>query len=836
MSNTKNTNLHNQAKISSLIIKGMSCAGCVASVEKALKAVEGALFVSVNFADQTATVEGSVKVPDLIKAVSDAGYEATVANEMLTQLNITNMSCAGCVASVEKALKTIEGVSSASVNFADHTAQVTGTASPKNLIHAVQEAGYGATLIESATDAVDSNADEETKMRYQKALVAGVPGLGLMVSEWFSLLPAVNEQAGFWVWLLIGISTFFILAYSGGNFYTGALKSLKHKQANMDTLIALGTGSAWFYSMLILLFPGIVSSTNPHVYFQAALIIVSFINFGNALEARARRTTSQAIERLVNLQPPIARRISGDEEIDIPVALVQLEDQLRVRPGDKIPVDGVVVSGESSVDESMLTGEFMPQEKSSGGEVVAGTINQSGTFIFKATRIGSHTVLSQIVELVRKAQSSKPDIARLVDKISAVFVPAVLLIALLTCTLWILLGSAEHAFETTMSVLIIACPCALGLATPISIILGVGKAAEAGILVKDGQSLHRSRQITTVVFDKTGTITQGKPQVAKVLLNEVEHDAAIAMVAGLEKGSEHILANAIMDYATTQNITPAEIIDFESITGRGIKGRVKSPVKTQNTDEGVSLGDEQLLLGNLDFMRQNKVHLNQALIEEANAEGLSSVYLSKLVDNQYILAAVILIHDPVKDDSTEAIHRIKDKGIKVVMLSGDNEATVSLIAEQTGIDEYHAGLLPQQKTEWIVQAQAKGEIVAMVGDGINDAPSLVSADVGFAIGAGTDVAIESSDITLIGDSIQGVANAIEIASATVRNIKQNLFGAFIYNSLGIPIAAGVLFIWGGPLLNPIIAGGAMALSSLTVVTNANRLRFFNLSVKSNVKG
>ncbi|VAW75133.1 Lead, cadmium, zinc and mercury transporting ATPase; Copper-translocating P-type ATPase [hydrothermal vent metagenome] len=795
-----------------LKIKGMSCAGCVASVEKTLNAVQGVSSALVNFADQTAKVSGNVLWIDLQEALVNAGYEASDVSESRIQLTIADMSCAGCVSSVEKALRSVAGVTSASVNFADASALIIGKCTVDEVINAVVQAGYGAALSNTVEE---DSSQKEIVVRYKRALVAGLGGTTLMALVWLSILPKVNEAR--FLWGVIGLVTFGLLFYSGKSFYVGAIKSLKHKQANMDSLIALGTGSAWFYSMLIVFFPDLVSG-NPHAYFEAALIIIAFINLGNALEARARRSTSQAIQRLVDLQPPTARRVEGEEEKDIPVAQVQLKDLLRVRPGEKIPVDGIIVSGFSSVDESMLTGEFMPQEKSTGSEVVAGTINQTGTFVFEANRIGAQTVLAKIVELVRNAQASKPDIAKLVDKISGVFVPIVLVIALLTALSWTIAGQGAVAFQATMSVLIIACPCALGLATPISIILGVGKAAELGILVKNGQSLHRCRQLTTVVFDKTGTLTEGKPKVSKVLLaKNIEHDEAIALIAGLEKGSEHVLADAILAYVASKNISPVEVFDFEALTGYGVKGWIKK--------EGQ---EQQILLGNLALMELNSVILDDSLIQQVSTEELTSIYLATQSKGQYYLQAVVLIHDPLKQDSVEAVHRIQQKGIKVVMLSGDNKASVSKVARQTAVDEYHAGLLPQEKTDWIVQAQARGEVVAMVGDGINDAPSLVTADVGFAIGAGTDVAIESSDITLIGSSIKGVANAIDIAQVTVRNIQQNLFGAFVYNSLGIPIAAGVLFIWGGPLLNPMLAGAAMALSSLTVVTNANRLRFFTV--------
>ena len=731
------------------------------------------------------------------------------------RLSISGMSCAGCVATVEEALKNTPGVDQASVNFAEHTASVTGHVKADDLIHAVEAAGYGAAELKSAADEQEKEAAEFAHYRklLRMSAVAGVVGVPLMLSGWMGLMPGMHSGLERGFWFAIGLVTLFVLYYSGRHFFIGAWKTFRNHNANMDTLIALGTGSAWVYSMAITLFPNIVPSLARHAYFEAATIIIALINFGSALEMRARGKTSEAIKRLIGLQPKTARVIRNGIEQDVPIEEVGLDETLRVRPGEKIAVDGRIIDGHSTVDESMLTGEPIPIAKKVGDEVVGGTINKSGSFLFVATRIGKDTALAQIIEMVRKAQNAKPAIGRLADRIAAVFVPSVMIIAAVTFLVWFNFGPEprlSYMLVTTMTVLIIACPCALGLATPISIMVGVGKAAEFGVLIRNGDSLQQSGQLTTIVLDKTGTITAGRPEVTDIVaLANQDENTLLAFAAAIESGSEHPLAEAVVQAAKARDVKFSEAKDFEAISGQGVQATVDG---------------HTILLGNARLMGANAISVEsvQRQFDALAAKARTPIYLA--VDKQ--LAGLLAIADPIKPDSVEAIARLKKLGLKVVMLTGDTQATADAVGRQVRVDEVIAQVLPGDKASRVADLQQKGEIVAMVGDGINDAPALARADVGFAIGTGTDVAIESADITLMRGSLHGVADAIGISRATVRNIKENLFGAFIYNSLGIPIAAGILYPLIGLLLNPIIAGAAMAMSSVTVVTNANRLRFF----------
>ncbi len=728
------------------------------------------------------------------------------------------MSCAACVATVEDALKNTPGVEEASVNFAEHTAMVSGEAPVESLVQAVKDSGYGAAELRGEEDEQEKEAAEFVYYRklLRQAGVAALIGVPLFVSGVLGKMPGMETLNERYFWFAIGVATLFVLVYSGRHFYTGAWKAFRNHNANMDTLIALGTGTAWIYSMLITIFPTIVPSLARHAYFEAAVIIIALINFGSALEMRARGKTSEAIKRLIGLQPKTARVIRDGEEMDVPISEVGLDETLRVRPGEKIPVDGQIVDGHSSVDESMLTGEPLPVEKQVGDEVVGGTINKSGSFLFQATRIGKDTALARIIEMVRQAQNTKPAIGRLADRISAVFVPSVLIIAVLTFVTWGNFGPEprlSYMLVTTMTVLIIACPCALGLATPISVMVGVGKAAEFGVLIRNGEALQTAGHLTTVVLDKTGTVTEGNPTVTDILtVTGWQEQDVLRIAASIESGSEHPLAESIVDAANARDISIETVESFEAVAGHGVTG---------------SLNGKSIALGNEKLMSDRAIDIDE-LVTDAEILALTAqtpMYLA--VDNK--LAGLIAVSDPIKADSKTAIERMQQRGIKVVMLTGDNQKTADVVARQVGVDEVMAEVLPEDKASKIAELQARGDIVGMVGDGINDAPALAGANVGFAIGTGTDVAIESADVTLMRGSLHGVPDAIDISRATVRNIKQNLFGAFIYNSLGIPVAAGVLFPFAGLLLNPIIAGAAMAMSSVTVVTNANRLRFFQPS-------
>ena len=736
------------------------------------------------------------------------------ASDAVTRLSIGGMSCASCVGRVEGALKKVPGVLEANVNLAERTAQVTGVALAALLIEAVAAAGYRAVELRNADDETKARAEETAHYHalWRKASVAAAVGVPLMALDLFGVMPHL-EGAGRNFWAVIGVITLVLLWYSGRQFFSGAWKAFKGHNANMDTLIALGTGAAWVYSVAITFEPTWVPESARHVYFEAAILILAFINFGQALETRARGKTSEAIRRLIGLRPRTARVVRDGVELDIAIEEVGLDDTVRVRPGEKIPVDGVIIDGHSSIDESMLTGEPMPVEKSVGANVVGGSLNKSGTFLFQAKRIGQETALARIIELVRQAQNSKPAIGRLADQISAVFVPSVLLIAVMTFLIWFNFGPeprASYVFLTTMTVLVIACPCALGLATPISIMAGVGKAAEHGILIRNGEALQRAGSVTVVVLDKTGTVTMGRPSVTHIESTQGwTQDEVLRVAASVEAGSEHPLAQAVVDAAKERLLALGAAAEFNSVAGQGVQANVTGRV---------------VALGNARWMTALHVKIAdmQAKVDAMAVQGQAPLYVA--VDQ--ILVGVIAVADAIKPDSKEAIARLKQLGLRVIMLTGDSRITANVVSAAVGADEVFAEVLPQDKSAKIEQLQAQGHIVAMVGDGINDAPALARADVGFAIGTGTDVAIESADVTLMRGSLHGVADAIAISKATVRNIKQNLFGAFVYNVLGIPIAAGALFPLFGILLNPMVAGAAMALSSVTVVTNANRLRFF----------
>ncbi len=741
------------------------------------------------------------------------------------RLSISGMACAGCVAGVENALNSVEGVESAAVNFAEHTAIVNGNVSADALIQSVKSAGYDAAELTAGEAEQIEEKEQQDLIHYQqllkKSLVAALLGFPLFFASVMDVLPGLEDFSGRAFWFVTGLLTLGVMIYSGRHFYTGAWKAMTIHNANMDTLIALGTGTAWIYSFVVVLFAGWLPDNVQHVYFEAAAIIIALINLGSALESKARGKTSEAIKRLIGLQPKTARVLRDGQEIDVPIEQVGLDETLRIRPGEKIPVDGKIVEGSSTIDESMLTGEPMPVEKNVGDEVIAGTINKSGSFLFVSTRIGKDTALAHIIEMVRQAQASKPAIGKLVDKVASVFVPSVLIIAVITFLVWFNFGpqpSLTYALVATMAVLIIACPCALGLATPISIMVGVGKAAESGILIRNGDALQQAGKLTAIVLDKTGTVTEGRPSVTDIFsLPDFSDEECLRLAASVEASSEHPLAEAIVNAAQARQLSLEKAENFTAITGQGVMGDVSG--------HNIMLGNDKLM-----EQQQIDVHALQADMEARSAEAKTPMYL--VIDKK--AAAVITVADPIKEDSRAAIERMKQAGLKIVLLTGDNQLTARAVGRAVDIDEVISEVMPEDKSRQVKQLQQAGEIVGMVGDGINDAPALAGADVGFAIGTGTDVAIESADITLMRGSLHSVVDAIIISRATVRNIKQNLFGAFIYNSLGIPVAAGVLFPLTGLLLSPMLAGAAMALSSVTVVSNANRLRYIKNIQRSQI--
>ncbi|TMO10645.1 MULTISPECIES: heavy metal translocating P-type ATPase [unclassified Pseudoalteromonas] len=734
------------------------------------------------------------------------------------QLIIEGAGCASCVGKIEGALKATLGVVSAEMNFADRTVTVYGTAKTKELIKAVESVGYNAKPIDdsSATDALDEK--EAADFAYYKKLmrdtfIALSLGVPLMIYSIVVGEMTVETNLERMSWLVVGILTFGVMYFSGKHFYVGAWKSFKNHSANMDTLIALGTSTAWLYSMVVVFAPDAVPLMARHVYFEATAMIIGLIDLGLALEIKARGKTSEAIKRLIGLQAKTATVVRDNKEVQIGIEQVLFNDIVKVKPGEKIPVDGVVLEGHTSIDESMLTGEPMPAEKAEEDEVVAGTLNKSGMILFRATRVGKDTALAQIINMVKRAQNSKPPIGRLADVISAFFVPVVMIISVLSALAWLNFGpepAIAFAIVSATTVLIIACPCALGLATPMSVMVGVGKAAEAGVLIRNGEALQTASKITAMILDKTGTITEGAPKVTDIILAKATDEKdVLQLAASLESGSEHPLAQAIVESALDQDIELLKIEAFNAITGFGVEA---------------SCNNKALLFGNDKLMKLKGVDLT-GFVEQAQSlakEAKTPMYFA--VDGE--LAAIIAVADPIKSDSISAIKRLQANGIRVIMLTGDNKETAAAVAKKAGISEFLAEVLPEDKANKVKELQEGGEIVGMTGDGINDAPALALADVGFAIGTGTDVAIESADITLMRGSLHGLADAIAVSKATLRNIKQNLFGAFVYNVAGIPFAAGVLYPFFGILLSPVIAGAAMAFSSLTVVSNANRLRFF----------
>jgi len=735
--------------------------------------------------------------------------------EKYQRLYVSDISCASCVNTIEAAIGALPGVDDVEVNFAERTVNVSGDVTEDVLIKTITKSGYTACSLQDNSE--DTNKENQELAHYKellkKTIVAGVISLVIVAVTMLDLLPDLTTFKGQFSWGVVSLLSLFVLTYGGGRFFTGALKSFKNHNANMDTLVALGTGVAWLYSTFVVIFPGSVSEIARHVYFDTATLIIAFINLGSALEMRARGKTSEAIKRLIGLQPKTARVLREGHEVDIPIEQLVMDDVVRVRPGEKIPVDGELTEGASHVDESMLSGEPIPVSKKIGDKVVGGSVNKSGSFLFRATHIGKDTALSQIINMVRKAQNTKPEIGRLADKVSSIFVPTVMIIAVLTMNAWFNFGpdpKLTYILVTTVAVLIIACPCALGLATPISVMVGVGKAAEYGVLIRKGDALQKAGQLTTVVLDKTGTITEGKPVVTALETSEgSSEEELLRIAAGVEVNSEHPLAEAVVEASKEKGLELSSIESFEAISGHGVRALYEQ---------------KEVLLGNTKLMEDKGVKLGslQSRSQELSKLGQTVIFVS--LDGKPL--GLLGISDPIKTDSKDAIKRLQDSGIKVVMLTGDNRATAGTVANLVGVDDFIAQVLPQDKANEITKLQERGEKVAMVGDGINDAPALAGADVGFAIGTGTDVAIESADITLMRGSLNGVADAVAISKATLKNIKENLIGAFGYNTLAIPIAAGILYPFTGILLSPIIAGAAMALSSVTVVTNANRLRWF----------
>jgi Au+-exporting ATPase len=805
----------------SIAVEGMTCASCVGRVERALKSVEGVLEARVNLATERADIEAAPDVARsrLVEIVESAGYSVPADT---VELAIEGMTCASCVGRVERALQAVPGVTKATVNLATERASVTGTADPTTLARAVADIGYEARLAR-AQDASDESGkarkEAETAALRRDLALAAVLTAPLFALEMGShLFSAVHDFVHATIgmersWQIQFALATLVLAFPGRRFYAKGFPALARLAPDMNSLVAVGTSAAYLYSLVATFAPGMLPAGTVNVYYEAAAVIVTLILLGRYLEARAKGRTSQAIRRLAGLQPRIARvqRETGTQEIAIEDVVPG--DLIEVRPGERLPVDGEVTAGESYVDESMVTGEPVPVAKKSGSIVTGGTVNQTGAFTFRATAVGGDTVLAQIMRMVEAAQASKLPIQAMVDKVTMWFVPAVMAGAALTFIAWLALGPSPaltFALVNAVAVLIIACPCAMGLATPTSIMVGTGRAAEMGILFRRGEALQLLRDTKVVALDKTGTLTEGKPTLTDLRTVEgFDSSKALSLVAAVEAKSEHPVARALTQAAADRNLDIADATTFESLTGLGVRGRVGSTV--------VEIGSERLM-GTLGID-------TSAFIAEAYRladEGKSPLYAA--VDGN--LVAILAVSDPVKETTPKAIEALHALGLKVAVVTGDSRRTANAIASQLGIDEVVAEVMPDGKVEAVRRLKAAHGRIAFVGDGINDAPALAQADVGLAIGTGTDVAIEAADVVLMSGSLAGVPSAIALSRATIANIRQNLFWAFAYNAALIPVAAGLLYPAYGLLLSPALAAGAMALSSVFVLGNALRLRGF----------
>ena len=814
-------------------VQGLSCASCAHAVEVALQAVTGVKSAQVNLATEKVSLEteGSVSPLDLQAAVQAAGYDL-VLPQVTQNFALTGMSCASCAANIESAVSSLPEVSAASVNLATEVLSVTyqpGAINEEIICQTVAEAGYQAQVLADQAGAsqaqIQQEADQaaQAKASHQAALwrrfwqsaIFALPLLCLAMAEMVGLtLPTwLSHRGGGQLFVSLQLALTLPILWLGRSFFLNGFKRLVKGHPNMDSLVALGTSAAVAYS----LYSSIQVWLGDHhaamsLYYESAGVILTLVTLGKYFEARSKGQTSAAIQALIKLAPQEAQVLREGQEVTLPLDQVQVGDLVRVRPGQKIPVDGRVVEGQSWVDESMLTGESLPVAKKVGDQVVGASLNQQGSLIVETNKVGQDTTLAQIIHLVQAAQGSKAPIAQLADRVSAVFVPVVMTLALVAGLAWYLIGGQSWAFALTITiaVLVIACPCALGLATPTAIMVGTGKGAEQGILIKSGTALEMAHQVDAVVLDKTGTLTQGQPQVTDVLpLTGWTPDQLLALSAAAEVNSEHPLGQAIVAGARERDLALPEVTDFQSLTGFGIQVRVDQVT---------------YYLGNRRLMQEQGLDLGQAEEQAVAlaAGGKTPIYVA----NEHELLGLIAVADPLKETSPEAVRRLKAMGLQVIMLTGDNAKTAQALAAEAGIDQVISDVLPADKAQVVADLQAKGLKVAMVGDGINDAPALAQADVGLAIGRGTDVAIESADMVLMGSDLTSVATAIKLSQATIRNIKENLFWAFAYNVLGIPVAMGVLHLFGGPLLNPMLAGAAMSFSSVSVIVNALRLRRF----------
>lgn len=807
-----------------LPVEGMTCASCSQTVEKVISQLDGVSEASVNLATEKLTVhynEAKVTLEDLADTVKDAGYELKLPRDETTFI-VSGMTCASCSQTVEKAVNQLAGVEKAQVNLATEKLNVAfnqQVLTEADIIKTVQEAGYDAKVASGALEREDTKVKKQAEMtrmwqRFFYSAIFTVPLLYVSMGHMVGLpLPSIIDPMMHpvifsFLQLILTIPVMVL----GWPFFHVGFKTLVKRHPNMDSLVALGTSAAFLYSLGATIAVALGESHYAmDLYYESAAVILTLITLGKYLEARSKGKTSEAIEKLMGLQPKTARVTRDGEEMEIPIESVRVGDTIIVKPGEKLPVDGIVTEGKTSIDEAMLTGESIPVEKTAGDPVIGASMNKNGTIQYEATKVGEDTALSQIIKLVEDAQGSKAPIAKLADIISGYFVPIVIVISILSGLSWFIAGETGlFSLTIAISVLVIACPCALGLATPTAIMVGTGKGAENGVLIKSGVALETTHKLDTLVFDKTGTITEGKPVVTDILtVNSTAEEELLQLTASSEKGSEHPLGEAIVRAAEDRQLTFLTVDQFEAIPGRGID---------------VSINQRTLLAGNKKLMTERGISLTA--VEEASdrlaGEGKTPMYIA--IDGE--MAGIIAVADTVKQHSKQAMEKLRQMGIEVVMITGDNSRTAEAIAKSVGIDRVLSEVLPEDKANEVKKLQAEGKKVGMVGDGINDAPALAQSDIGLAIGSGTDVAMESADIVLMRSDLMDVPTALELSHATIRNIKQNLFWAFAYNVIGIPIAMGLLHIFGGPLLNPMLAGAAMSFSSVSVLVNALRLKRF----------
>ena len=809
----------------SLPVTGMTCANCSLTIERNLKRMDGVAEAAVNLATEKATVTydpATVNEGQFLALIRDIGYDVPTAR---AELPVTGMTCANCAGTIERTLGRLDGVVAASANYASERASVEylpGVVSLAAIQQAIRDVGYDVVVAAEGEEAEDvERAAREAEIRSQtRKFWVGVaftlPLFLLSMGRDFGLLGAWAHEP--WVnWLFLALATP-VQFYVGGDYYVGGYKSLRAGSANMDVLVAMGSSAAYLYSLAVLLFAGL----GGHVYFETSAMIITLIKLGKMLEARAKGRTSEAIKKLMGLRPKTAQVVRDGVEVEVPVASVVLGDLVVVRPGERLPVDGIVVEGRSAVDESMLTGESLPVDKGPGDDVVGGTINKQGLLKFEASRVGAQTALAQIIRLVEEAQGSKAPIQRLADRVSGVFVPVVIGVALVTFFAWLIFGGVgfTQSMIYMVAVLVIACPCALGLATPTAIMVGTGKGAEQGILFKSSEALERAHEMRAVVLDKTGTITRGEPSVTDIVVSsrdgevpETEQRALLQLAASAELGSEHPLGKAIVLAAQQEGLTLSDPEDFEAVAGQGIAATVNG---------------RQVLVGSEALLQSRGAGLNGLDAALAHLEGEAKTAMLVAADGEAL--GIVAVADTVKDGSVDAIREMQTLGLSVVMITGDNRRTAEAIGEQVGLQRVVARVLPGEKAVQVQSLQDElGAVVGMVGDGINDAPALAQADVGIAIGTGTDVAIAAADVTLMSGDLRGVPKAITLSRAVMRTIEQNLFWAFFYNVILIPLAAGAFYPWLGVRLHPVLAAGAMAFSSIFVVTNSLRLRRIKLA-------